>query len=79
MKNTMKKLMITLAAAGLVGGVWGGCGDSNGCLGYDLKVTLKTLGPKAQKCKDTCADATVYYLDTVTRSLKGYAWSCEYD
>ena len=75
----MKKLMITLAAAGLVGSVWAGCGDSVGCLVYDLKVTLKTLGPKAQKCKDTCADATVYYLDTVTRSLKGYAWSCEYD
>ena len=75
----MKKLMITLAAAGLVGSVWAGCGDSVGCLVYDLKVTLKTLGPKAQKCKDTCADATVYYLDTVTRSLKGYAWSCDYD
>ena len=79
MKNTMKKLMITLAAAGLVGSAWAGCGDSDGCLVYDLKVTLKTLGPKAQKCKATCADETVYYLDTVTRSLKGYAWSCEYD
>ena len=79
MKNTMKKLMIAVAAAAMVGSVWAGCGDSVGCLVYDLKVTLKTLGPKAQKCKDTCADATVYYLDTVTRSLKGYAWSCEYD
>ena len=75
----MKKLMITLAAAGLVGSVWAGCGDSDDCLVYDLKVTLKTLGPKAQKCKATCADATVYYLDTVTRALKGYAWSCDYD
>ena len=78
MKNTMKKLMIALAAAGLVGSVWaGGCGD--GCLVYDLKVTLKTLGPKLQKCKSTCADDKVYYLDTVTRALKGYAWSCDYD
>ena len=78
MKNTMKKLMIALAAAGLVGSVWaGGCGD--GCLVYDLKVTLKTLGPKLQKCKSTCDDEKVYYLDTVTRALKGYAWSCDYD
>ena len=75
----MKKLMFAAAAAAMVGSVYAGCGDSNGCLVYDLKVTLKTLGPKAQKCKDTCADATVYYLDTVTRSLKGYAWSCDYD
>lgn len=81
MKNTMKKLMIALAAAGLVGSVWagGGCGD--GCLVYDLKVTLKTLGPKLQKCKDLCDDGSdkVYYLDTVTRALKGYAWSCDYN
>ncbi len=75
----MKKLMIAVAAAAMVGSVWAGCDDSVGCLVYDLKVTLKTLGPKAQKCKATCADATVYYLDTVTRALKGYAWSCDYD
>lgn len=80
MKNTMKKLMIALAAVAMVGSVSADCGDAKpGCLVYDLKVTLKTLGPKVQKCKSTCADDKVYYLDTVTRVLKGYAWSCDYN
>ena len=77
----MKKLMIAAAAAAMIGGAFADCSDpaTDYCLVYDLKVTLKTLGPKAMKCKATCGDGTVYYLDTVTRTLKGYAWSCDYD
>jgi len=74
----MKKLMIAAAAAAMVGGAYAKCGDA-ACLVYDLKFNLKTLGTKSLTCKDLCGDSRAYYLDTVTRTLQGYAWSCEYD
>lgn len=77
----MKKLVVATLAAAMMGGVFAeNCSDAvTGCLVYDLKVTLKTLGVQKLKCKATCGDGEVYYFDTVTRKLNGYAWSCDYD
>lgn len=83
MKNTMKKLMIAAAFAAMVGGASadGVCDNTSGsdCWVYDVKVTMKTLGPKLIKGKDCYGDASgsVEYLVNTTRKFQGIAWACE--
>lgn len=82
MKNTMKKLMIAAAFAAMVGGASAdGVCDNTGsdCWVYDVKVTMKTLGPKLIKGKDCYGDASgsVEYLVNTTRKFQGIAWACE--
>ena len=77
----MKKLMIGAAVAAITVGAFAGVCDEgpSGCRAWDLKMTLKSLGPKKITCKGTCDDGTVYYMDNVSRKLKGYLWVCEYE
>ena len=78
----MKKLMIGAAVAAMTIGAFAGVCDDDapaGCRAWDLKMTLKSLGPKKITCKGTCSDGTVYYMDNETRKLKGYLWVCEYE
>ncbi len=85
MKNTMKKLMIAAAFAAMVGGASadGVCDNTSGsdCWVYDVKVTMKTLGPKRIKGKDCYGAAdknsNVEYLVNTTRKFQGIAWACE--
>lgn len=85
MKNTMKKLMIAAAFAAMVGGASadGVCDNTSGsdCWVYDVKVTMKTLGPKLIKGKDCYGaadkDSNVEYLVNTTRKFQGIAWACE--
>ena len=82
MKNTMKKLMIAAAFAAMVGGASAdGVCDNTGsdCWVYDVKVTMKTLGPKLIKGKDCYggASGSVEYLVNTTRKFQGIAWACE--
>lgn len=77
----MKKLMIAAAVAAMMTGVGfaTSCSDVAGCAAWDVQMKLKTLGPKKMSCKDDCGDkSTIYYLDSVSRTLKGYVWACEY-
>ena len=80
----MKKLCIIAAFAGMCGSVFGSaCSEvvEPQCYLWDVSFTLKTLGPKKAKCGSCspCGDTSeVYYLDSNTRKLKGYIWSCEY-
>ena len=84
----MKKLMIGAAVAAMtIGAFAGACDDTvvTTCRAWDLKMSLKSLGPKKIKCKvaaeSACDDPTsdtVYYMDNVTRKLTGYLWICEY-
>lgn len=89
----MKKLMCTAAIAAITAAASAStcstCDEAleDQCLAYDVKLTLKTLAPKAVKCKSEslcgyCGDYSgidkVYYLDDVTRTFKGYAWTCAY-
>jgi hypothetical protein len=86
----MKKLMIGAAVAAItVGAFAGACEDpetpGTQCRAWDLKMNLKSLGPKKIKCKiaaeSVCDDPTtdmVYYMDNVTRKLTGYLWICDY-
>ena len=82
--------MIAAAAAAMIGGAYAdACSDpevSSVCRAWDVKMTLKSLGPKKTNCKisaeSPCEDDTkevVYYLDNVTRKIKGYLWVCEYE
>ena len=84
MKNTMKKLMIAAAFAAMVGGASADvCDNTSGsdCWVYDVKVTMKTLGPKRIKGKDCYGAADKYsnveYLVNTTRKFSGIAWACE--
>ena len=84
MKNTMKKLMIAAAFAAMVGGASADvCDNTSGsdCWVYDVKVTMKTLGPKRIKGKDCYGaadkDSNVEYLVNTTRKFSGIAWACE--
>ena len=85
----MKKLMIAAAVAAMTAGAFASaCEDpevSAKCYAWDVKMTLKSLGPKKTTCKESatspCEDdtkSTVYYMDNVTRKLKGYLWQCEW-
>ena len=84
----MKKLMIGAAVAAITVGAFAGACDEtvvSNCRAWDLKMNLKSLGPKKIKCKiaaeSVCDDPTtdtVYYMDNVTRKLNGYLWICEY-
>ena len=82
----MKRLMIAAAAAAMTAGAFAAAcvdeGEVAKCYAWDVKMTLKTLGPKKLACTYTsdCTDTTglVYYMDDVTRKLKGYFWLCEY-
>ena len=84
----MKKLMIGAAVAAITVGAFAGACDEtvvSNCRAWDLKMNLKSLGPKKIKCKiaaeSVCDDPTtdtVYYMDNVTRKLTGYLWICEY-
>ena len=81
----MKKLMIAAAFAAMVGGASadGVCDNTSGsdCWVYDVKVTMKTLGPKLIKGKDCYGaadkDSNVEYLVNTTRKFQGIAWACE--
>ena len=82
----MKKLMIGAAIAAMAAGAYAdACSDPEEvakCYAWDVKMTLKTLGPKKLKCtySGECSDTKgmVYYMDNVTRKLAGYFWLCEY-
>lgn len=83
----MKKLMIGAAVAALATGAFAdACSETaEACRAWDVKMSLKSLGPKKTKCtikaSSACEDDTkqqVYYMDNVTRKLKGYLWICEY-
>ena len=84
----MKKLMIGAAVAAITVGAFAGACDEtvvSNCRAWDLKMNLKSLGPKKIKCKiaaeSVCDDPTtdtVYYMDNVTRKLTGYLWICDY-
>ena len=83
----MKKLMIGAAVAAIaVGAFASACEEpSTECRAWDVKMSLKSLGPKKIKCTVAAASAcdeptkdTVYYMDNVTRKLKGYLWICDY-
>ena len=80
----MKKLMIAAAFAAMVGGASADvCDNTSGsdCWVYDVKVTMKTLGPKRIKGKDCYGaadkDSNVEYLVNTTRKFSGIAWACE--
>ena len=77
----MKKLMIGAAVAAMATGAFAGVCDAgpSTCKAWDLKMTLKSLGPKKITCKGTCSDGEVYYMDNATRKLKGYLWKCDYE
>ena len=81
--KTMKKLMIGAAVAAMAMGASAGVCDEGSttspCKAWDLKMTLKSLGPKKITCKGTCSDGEVYYMDNATRKLKGYLWVCDYE
>jgi len=87
-KVRMKKLMIGAAVAAITAGAFAGpCDDTvvSNCRAWDVKMSLKSLGPKKTKCRiaaeSVCDDPTtdvVYYMDNVTRKLKGYLWICDY-
>ena len=86
----MKKLMIAAATAAMVGGAFASpCVDPDEpvaqCRAWDLKMTLKSLGPKKASCvtkaENPCEDdvkGMVYFMDNVTRKLTGYLWICDY-
>ena len=84
----MKKLMIAAAFAAMVGGASANVCDNNptpgsDCWVYDVKVTMKTLGPKLIKssskdCYGAAGDPSyVEYLVNTTRKFQGIAWACE--
>ena len=84
----MKKLMIAAAFAAMVGGASADVCDNNpasdpDCWVYDVKVTMKTLGPKQIKssskdCYGGAGDTDyVEYLVNTTRKFQGIAWACE--
>lgn len=84
----MKKLMIAAAFAAMVGGASANVCDNNptsgpDCWVYDVKVTMKTLGPKQIKstskdCYNNAGDTEyVEYLVNTTRKFQGIAWACE--
>ena len=85
----MKKLMVAAACAAMAGASFAGACDDlvgadelEGCLVYDVKFSMKTLGPKKLTCKgcSKCDDATtVAYLDNATRKIEGYVWFCAND
>jgi hypothetical protein len=83
----MKKLMIGAAVAAITVGAFAGACDETQtqCRAWDVKMSLKSLGPKKTKCtiaaESVCDDPTtdtVYYMDNVTRKLTGYLWICDY-
>ena len=76
--------MIAAAFAAMVGGASADvCDNTSGsdCWVYDVKVTMKTLGPKRIKGKDCYGaadkDSNVEYLVNTTRKFSGIAWACE--
>ena len=84
----MKKLMVAAAVAAMTAGAFANaCGeDATVCRAWDVSMSLKSLGPKKTTCTvpagSPCEDDTkgkVYYLDNVTRKIKGYLWICEYE
>lgn len=83
----MKKLMVAAVATAMTAGAFATvCDDEvlDTCIAYDMTLKLKTLGAKKMVCKvdgGVCDDVIkekVYFLDNVTRSFKGYVWSCDY-
>jgi len=53
-------------------------GAKDTCVVWDFTVNLKTLDIKKTNCKDACGDkSTIYYLDSATRKLTGFLWTCE--
>ncbi len=76
----MKKLIIAAAVAAIsVGSFANLCTDDpvvTGCALYDVKVSFKTLGPKALNVKN-CGDETLCgYFENATRTFEGVIWDC---
>lgn len=81
----MKKLILMgITMAAVAAGYGAACSDCeviDTCAAYDVKMQLKGLSLKKTVCKGCgpCGErTTVYYLDNVTRTIRGYAWFCEY-
>lgn len=83
----MKKLMIGAAVAAIaMGASAGACSQgSDGCIAWDVSMSLKSITPKKVAClasqdpSDPCAETDpVYYMDNITRKIKGYLWVCDY-
>ena len=75
----MKKLMIGAAVAAIAMGASADlCNESAvGCIAWDVSMSLKSITPKKRACYKTDCDE-VYYMDNITRKIKGYLWSCDY-
>lgn len=82
----MKKLMIAAATAAMVGGAFASLCEEElntpafekGCAVWNVKVTVKTLGPKKAACKYACDDDDVsYYFENATRKFDGILFQCE--
>ena len=81
----MKKLMIGAAVAAIAMGASASvCDESKvGCIAWDVSMSLKSITPKKVACEipgaDVCDEGDpVYYMDNITRKIKGYLWACDY-
>ena len=79
----MKKLMIGAAVAAIAMGASADlCNEGAvGCIAWDVSMSLKSITPKKVACiTPSCDDPEipVYYMDNITRKIKGYLWACEY-
>ena len=80
----MKKLMIGAAVAAITVGAFADiCNEGKvGCIAWDVKMNLKSITPKKLACTnkaDPCDEGEpVYYMDNITRKIKGYLWICDY-
>lgn len=81
MKKLITLCMIAIAAIAGMASPCNTCEALDTCAAYDVKLTLKALSLKKMVCKGCgpCGErTTVYYIDNETRTIKGYAWFCEY-
>ncbi len=71
----MKKLMIALAAAGLVGGAYAGCQEDTKCVfAYQVSLSGKSTVAASTKAKPSaCIDADCY-RKAGSYKVKGYIW-----
>ena len=79
-KIKMKKLMIALAAAGLVGGAYAGCQEDTKCVfAYQVSLSGKSTVAASTKAKPSaCIDADCY-RKAGSYKVKGYIWGTTED
>ena len=79
-KIKMKKLMIALAAAGLVGGAYAGCQEDTKCVfAYQVSLSGKSTVAASTKAKPSaCIDADCY-RKAGSYKVKGYIWGTTTD